>query len=248
MLEELLRVHIATLGPEHPTTLSSKNNLARTYEKLGRPGDALPMFEEVLRIRKAKLGLSHPDTLNSISNVALAYETVRRLSEALPLFEEAWSRHKASLGNEHPETLHAMSDLAVAYLNRGRVPDALPLFEAAVKSSKVKLGPDHLDTLIRMALLADAYQAAWLRQGGLAAFGGNAAPAPGQVGRRASRNGENHDRPGRRGPALGKQKDAVSLLEETLTLAKNSIGPDHPQTMNAMNALGNVVSKGWQAQ
>ena len=53
----------AKLGPEHPDTLTSMNNLALAYQAAGKLDLALPLFEETLKLTKAKLGPEHPDTL-----------------------------------------------------------------------------------------------------------------------------------------------------------------------------------------
>ena len=55
----------AKLGPDHPDTLTSMNNLADSYDALGRHADALKLREETLALRKAKLGPDHPDTLRA---------------------------------------------------------------------------------------------------------------------------------------------------------------------------------------
>jgi tetratricopeptide (TPR) repeat protein len=64
----------AKLGPDHPDTLASMNNLAMGYVAAGKLDLALPLLEETLKIRKAKLGPDHPDTLTSMSNLAVSYE------------------------------------------------------------------------------------------------------------------------------------------------------------------------------
>ncbi len=56
----------AKLGPDHPDTLASMNNLANSYSDLGRHAEALKLREETLALRKAKLGPDHPDTLASM--------------------------------------------------------------------------------------------------------------------------------------------------------------------------------------
>ena len=57
----------AKLGPDHPDTLTSMNNLANSYAALGRHAEALKLREETLALRKAKLGPDHPDTLRSMA-------------------------------------------------------------------------------------------------------------------------------------------------------------------------------------
>ena len=61
----------AKLGPDHPDTLRSMNNLANSYDALGRHADALKLREETLALLKAKLGPDHPDTLCSMNNLAM---------------------------------------------------------------------------------------------------------------------------------------------------------------------------------
>ena len=53
------------------------NNLANSYNDLGRNAEALKLHEEVLALRKARLGPDHPDTLKSMSNLANSYDRPR---------------------------------------------------------------------------------------------------------------------------------------------------------------------------
>ncbi len=159
-LQRSLKLMKAKLGPEHPDTLATMNDLAWAYKVAGKPDLALPLFEETLKLRKAKLGPDHPDTLGSMNNLALAYQAAGKLDLALPLFEETLKLRKAKLGPEHPDTLRSMNNLAGAYLPAGKLDLALPLFEETLKLRKAKLGPEHPQTLGSMNNLALAYQAA----------------------------------------------------------------------------------------
>ncbi len=58
------------LGPEHPDTLISMNNLALTIHAQGDLAGARKLEEEALAIRRRVLGPEHPDTLSSMSNMA----------------------------------------------------------------------------------------------------------------------------------------------------------------------------------
>ncbi|MEV0116890.1 tetratricopeptide repeat protein [Streptomyces sp. NPDC050844] len=53
----------ASLGPQHPDTLASRYNLARTLGELGRWQEAVSEHESVLAVRDQLLGPEHPDTL-----------------------------------------------------------------------------------------------------------------------------------------------------------------------------------------
>ena len=72
--ERTLELREAKLGPDHPDTLLSRNNLAAAYSSAGRVKDAIAMLEPTLELREAKLGPDHPDTLNSRNNLAQSYD------------------------------------------------------------------------------------------------------------------------------------------------------------------------------
>jgi serine/threonine protein kinase len=56
---QLLSQH---LGPDHPDTLKSKNDLAAAYQAAGKLDEARPLLEETLEKQKAKLSPNHPGT------------------------------------------------------------------------------------------------------------------------------------------------------------------------------------------
>jgi hypothetical protein len=50
------------LGPDHPDTLASRNNLAMAYEDAGRVAEAIPLLERTLADSDRLLGPNHPTT------------------------------------------------------------------------------------------------------------------------------------------------------------------------------------------
>jgi hypothetical protein len=58
------------LGADHPSTLTSINNLAFTWNGTGRKTEAIRLMEECIRSRKRVLGLDHPYTLSSCTTLA----------------------------------------------------------------------------------------------------------------------------------------------------------------------------------
>jgi hypothetical protein len=53
------------LGVNHPSTLTSMNNLAFTFMLKGKEGKAIKLTEEYVAKRKPPLGPDHPYTKNS---------------------------------------------------------------------------------------------------------------------------------------------------------------------------------------
>ena len=150
------------LGPDHPDTLSSQNNLAIAYQEKGRAAEAIRLHEQALAGRERVLGADHPDTLSSQNNLAVAYQGVGWSAEAIALFEQALAGRERVLGADHPDTLSSQNNLAIAYQEVGRVAEALALFEQTLAAFAGVLGPDHPKTLISRANLASAYRDAGL--------------------------------------------------------------------------------------
>ncbi len=54
--------HQQVLGAEHPSTLTSVNNLAALYKSQGRYTEAEPLYVRALRGAEKVLGPEHPNT------------------------------------------------------------------------------------------------------------------------------------------------------------------------------------------
>ena len=76
-----------TLGPDRPSTLASRNNLAYAYQTAGRLDEAIALYEQTLKDRTRILGPHHPHTLTSRHNLAGAYRAADRFEDADKLFE-----------------------------------------------------------------------------------------------------------------------------------------------------------------
>ena len=64
------KLNEAELGPTHPHTLSSVNNLAILLRAQGKYAEAEPLFRRALQGREAELGPTYPHTLSSVNNLA----------------------------------------------------------------------------------------------------------------------------------------------------------------------------------
>ena len=146
-----------TLGPEHPSTLTSRNNLASAYQDAGRLHEAITLYEKTLEDRTHVLGPRHPDTLLSRNNLATAYREAGRLDEAIPLHGQTLDDRTHVLGPHHPDTLLSRNNLALDYHDAGRLDEAIPLFEQSLTNLTHVLGLHHPHTLTARNNLAVAY-------------------------------------------------------------------------------------------
>ena len=64
------------MGPNHPSTTSSLNNLAVLYRAMGQHKQAFPLYKQSLSITKAELGPNHPSTATSLNNLAGLYRAI----------------------------------------------------------------------------------------------------------------------------------------------------------------------------
>src|SRR5262249_46925992 len=67
VLQKALDARTTRLGPDHPDTLISMNDLALAYKDRGELDKAVPLFEATLTKKKAKLGPDHPETLTTMN-------------------------------------------------------------------------------------------------------------------------------------------------------------------------------------
>ncbi|CUS06611.1 unnamed protein product [Tuber aestivum] len=58
------------LGPDHPDTLTSVNNLAGVLQSQGKYDESEEMHRRALEGREKILGPDHPNTLSSVKNLA----------------------------------------------------------------------------------------------------------------------------------------------------------------------------------
>jgi len=65
MDEQVLADRERILGPDHPDTLCSRNNLAAAYWQAGRTDQALALFQALLPDLERVLGARHPRTVSA---------------------------------------------------------------------------------------------------------------------------------------------------------------------------------------
>jgi eukaryotic-like serine/threonine-protein kinase len=158
-LERARDLQIAELGPDHPDTLSTENELANAYWGAGRLRDAIPLLERVATASRNRLGPADTRTLSARNDLGFAYMEDGQLDRAIPLIEQTLAAREAVLGSDHPDTLLSRSTLGLAYQAVGRLDRAIALFEQTLTDRAAKLGPEHPDTLRSQNYLAVAYLA-----------------------------------------------------------------------------------------
>ena len=130
--ERALAIRGKTLGPEHPHTATSLNNLADLLHAQGEFAAARQLLERALAINEQALGPEHPDTAVGLNNLALLLHDQGDLAGARPLYERALAAHEKVLGPEDPKTAIDLSNLATLLRADGDPAGAQQLFERAL--------------------------------------------------------------------------------------------------------------------
>jgi tetratricopeptide (TPR) repeat protein len=159
LLRDALAMREKALGPEHPDTATSLNNLAVLLREQGDPAGARPLHERALAIREKALGPEHPDTATGLNNLARLLHDQGDRAGARPLLERALAIMEKVLGSEHPDTANSLNSLAGLLTEQDDLAGARPLCERALAIREKVLGPEHPDTANSLNSLALLLQA-----------------------------------------------------------------------------------------
>jgi tetratricopeptide (TPR) repeat protein len=237
LLERALEIRERVLGPDHPYTAASLNNLALLLQDQGELAAARPLLERTLAIRDRVLGPDHPDTASSLNNLAGLLQDQGELAAARPLYERALDIRERVLGPDRPDTASSLNNLAGLLQDQDELAVAQPLLERALAIRERVLGPDHPDTAASFNNLAGLLRA----QGELA----GARPLLERALNVHERVlGPDHPNTAQSLNNLalllqdqGDLAAARPLLERALEIRERVLGPDHPNTAQSLNNL-----------
>ncbi|MCM2388114.1 FxSxx-COOH system tetratricopeptide repeat protein, partial [Streptomyces albipurpureus] len=246
--QHLATVTEHTLGPDHPDTLATRNNLANACQQAGRTGDAIRILEQVLADSERVLGPGHPDTLAPRGSLATSYGQAGRIREAVRIHEQVLADSERTLGPEHPQTLTTRNNLAVAYGQAGRIREAVRIHEQVLADRERTLGPEHPTTLTTRNNLANSYwlagripEAARIHEQVLADRERILGPDhPHTLNTRSNlatayRRGRSSD-----------TTDAVRIEEQLLADTDRILGPEHPTTLTTRSNLATSYRRAWR--
>jgi len=112
------------LGKDHPSTLTSMNNLAEVLLCQGKYSEAEQMHQQTLKLRERVLGKGHPFTLDSMNNLAEAARHLGKYKEAMQIHQRTLKLREKVLGREHASTLDSMNNFALVLRHLGEYSEA----------------------------------------------------------------------------------------------------------------------------
>ncbi|WP_189757333.1 tetratricopeptide repeat protein [Streptomyces eurythermus] len=236
-LQRALTDRVRVLGEDHPSTLTSRNNLANAYESAGDLGRAIALYEQTLTDSERVLGEDHPSTLTSRNNLAGAYESAGDLGRAIPLLEQTLTDRVRVLGEDHPSTLTSRNNLAYAYRSAGDLGRAIALYEQTLTDRVRVLGEDHPDTLFSRNSLANAYRSAGDLGRAIALYEQTLTDRVRVLGEDHPSTLTSRNSLANAYRSAGDLGRAIALYEQTLTDSERVLGEEHPITVTVRNNL-----------
>jgi tetratricopeptide (TPR) repeat protein len=131
------------LGPDHPSTLTIRSNLAGLEVELGDPARAAEIYAEVAAASARALGPGAEDTFVARYGQWDAVGRAGRKAEACAGFDELLADAARELGQRHWLVPNIQSALARALADCGAAEDGLPLAVDAEERLRALLGADH---------------------------------------------------------------------------------------------------------
>lgn len=239
--EETLRRRVRSLAENHPTVLTTKNNLAEMLRAQGDYLSARHLHESVVAARQRVLGQEHPDTLTSISNLAATIYAQGDYSAARNLHERAVEVRRKKLGADHPDTLTSIANLASVLQAQGDYSTAQSLLENVVNTRREKLGPQHPSSLTAMGNLAGVLYAQGDYEGARSLEEFVLATLQEKLG---PEHPDTLIAAGNLAGTLRSQGDyegARTLEESVVKIRRETIGAQHPDTVTAMANLAGTL-------
>ena len=139
-LNDAVDILADVLGPNHPHTLTARNNLALAHMEAGNVSKAVGMYEAVLADHTRALGPDHPHTLHTHHNLATAYAKAGNLQTAIDMYEAVLADRTRVLGPDHPHTLHTHHNLTLTHQDSENVSKAVGMYEAILAGHAPVLG------------------------------------------------------------------------------------------------------------
>jgi tetratricopeptide (TPR) repeat protein/pimeloyl-ACP methyl ester carboxylesterase len=241
LYERALAIAEKTLGPEHPDTATSLNNLATLLQDQGDLAGARPLFERALAISEKTLGPDHPETATSLNNLATLLHAQGDLPGARPLLERALAIIEKALGPEHPDTATSLNNLSRLLRVQGDLAGARPLLERALAIREQVLGPEHPHTALSLNNLAGLLQDQGDLAGARPLFERALAISEKTLGPDHPETATNLGNLAILLQDQGDHAGARPLYERALAIAEKTLGPEHPDTATSLNNLATLL-------
>lgn len=145
---KLLETQRRVLGPDHPDTLATLEELAYTVcgEGKGHCTEGIQLTRDVLEKQTRLWGPDAFYTLVTMNNLAIMLAGDGRLDEAIKLQQESLERHLRALGPNNIGTINCWLNLGEFQRDAGQNDEAMSTFQQLLEREQRVFGPDQGET------------------------------------------------------------------------------------------------------
>jgi serine/threonine-protein kinase len=223
---------------------SMKGVLARVYENMGRPRNAVSLYEQALAMEQARPDADPLRRAALLTRLAVTLSNDSQGARAVPLAREALALRQARLPADALELAETHNNLGLVLVRVGALPEAREHLERALEIRRARHGEQHLDVAIALQnlgllesraeqpQLAEQHyrQALAIKQRLLAPEHPSMLVARQNLASALL--------------ALGRADEATTLLTEVLAARRRLHGPDSAEVGSALNELGVALQDG----
>jgi len=135
--EEAYQIRRKSLSPQNPLIMSTENNLAIIYFKLGRKEEAEKLLNSALKALLKTVGERHPTTATTFNNLGYIYRNLGKYHDALEFYTRAKEIRNELFGPNHNETI--IVDFNISTVHRALGNDDIA---TEIEESILKIAPE----------------------------------------------------------------------------------------------------------
>jgi tetratricopeptide (TPR) repeat protein len=245
LLERALAINVAVYGAEHYVTARTRTHLGRVLRRAEDLQPARATMERALRDTERGRGRDHPQVAWTLVHLSTVLQAQGDLEGARAALERALTMTERTNGERHPDVAWILTHLSAVIVERDRSYPAAAraALERALRINEGVYGADHPDiawmllhvgaALQRVGQLREARplleRALRINEAAEAAYGQPRFPAVPML---VALGLTLRD--------LGEAAKAGEVLERGYTIASGRLGPGHPATRAAWDALNTL--------
>ncbi|MEZ6095889.1 MAG: tetratricopeptide repeat protein [Pirellulaceae bacterium] len=139
---------VKQLGPRHPHTLLSTDNLGSCLVHMGQYERGIPLIKSAFEGRKEIIGVDNQKTFWSLMSLAAAYLATGEIEAARDLYQTGFERQSALFGDTYPSAITCLANWVHCELELNHPDLAEPIAQRAYDTYSKKYGEDHPNTWI----------------------------------------------------------------------------------------------------
>jgi tetratricopeptide (TPR) repeat protein len=110
-LQKAMEIQEKTLPSDSLALASTYNNIANTYDLMGKNDLALKYYDKALKIRQKVLPSNHPSIAITFNNLGTLHEAKEDFSKALEYFKKSLEISRQALPPTHPDIIRTENNI-----------------------------------------------------------------------------------------------------------------------------------------